>query len=125
MTAPPSPKTLPGSKDRQIVLSVCGLLMATVFVIFTQTLWHDFVNFDDPKYFCSNPQVRAGVTWPGIVWAFQTFYASNWHPLTWLSLMLDAQLFGAGPMVPHLTNLLLHSANAVLLFLVLRRLIEY
>jgi tetratricopeptide (TPR) repeat protein len=93
-----------------------------VFFIFGRTLWYGFVNFDDGDYFSSNYHVRAGLTWKGVLWAFQTGYASNWHPLTWLSLMLDAQLFGAGPAGPHLTNVLLHAANAVLLFLLLKRL---
>ena len=90
-----------------------------VFVVFSQTFRYGFVNFDDDSYFFSNYHVRAGLTWNGLLWAFRTGHASNWHPLTWLSLMLDAQLFGPGPAGPHLTNVLLHAANAVLLFLLL------
>jgi tetratricopeptide (TPR) repeat protein len=93
-----------------------------VFFIFGRTLWYGFVNFDDGDYFSSNYHVRAGLTWKGGLWAFQTGYASNWHPLTWLSLMLDAQLFGAGPAGPHLTNVILHAINTLLLFLLLKRL---
>jgi len=103
------------------VLGVCVLLAVAVFVVFSQTLRYGFVNFDDNGYFSSNYHVKSGLTWNGALWAFRTGYASNWHPLTWLSLMLDAQLFGLGPFGPHLTNVLLHAANAVLLFLLLRR----
>jgi Flp pilus assembly protein TadD len=82
----------------------------------------EFVNYDDPDYFTSNLQVQTGLTAPNIIWAFSTGRTGNWHPLTWLSLMLDATLFGQGPLGPHLTNLLLHAANTRLLFLLLRRL---
>ena len=101
---------------------ICVLLAAAVLLVFGQTLRHEFVNYDDEQYFSANPQVQSGLTWAGMAWAFQTTYASNWHPLTWLSLMLDAELFGNGSAGPHLTNVLLHAANTVLLFLLLRRL---
>ena len=73
-------------------------------------------------YVTHNPHVTGGLTWGNVGWAFRTGYASNWHPLTWLSHMLDAELYGLKPGGHHLTNLLLHTANAVLLFLLLRRL---
>jgi protein O-mannosyl-transferase len=104
------------------VVAVCVLLVAGVFLAFSQTLSFGFVNYDDDDYFSSNYHVKAGLTWAGIKWAFRTGYANNWHPLTWLSLMLDVQLFGAGPVGPHFTNVLLHAINAVLLFLLFRRL---
>src|SRR6516225_487449 len=104
------------------VFGVCLLLVLGVFGIFGKTWGYGFVNFDDDSYFSANYHVKAGLTWKGALWAFQTGYASNWHPLTWLSLMLDAQLFGTGPAGPHLTNVILHAVNAVLLFLLLRRL---
>ena len=68
-----------------------------------------------------NPQVDDGLTIEGIAWAFTSRHASNWHPLTWLSHMLDCQLYGLTPWGHHLTNVLLHAATAILLFLVLRR----
>ena len=84
-------------------------------------LWRNgFVAIDDAEYVAQNPLVLAGLTWRGIGWAFSTTAAANWHPLTWLSLMLDAQLFGAHPAGYHATNLLLHAANALLVFLGLR-----
>src|SRR5882724_2885731 len=111
------------SPDRNsAVLAMCLLLAAAVLLVFGQTLRHEFVNYDDEDYFYGNSHVKAGLTWSGVTWAFQTGYAANWHPLTWLSLMLDAQLFGTGAAGPHLTNVILHAANTVLLFLLLRRL---
>ena len=104
------------------VLVVCVLLAVAVLLVFCQTLRYEFVNYDDDQYFYANPPVQAGLTWSSVRWAFQTGHASNWHPLTWLSLMLDVELFGNGPAGPHLTNVLLHAVNTVLLFLLLRRL---
>ena len=85
-------------------------------------LRHGFVNFDDPDYITENPHVQSGLTWHGLVWAFQIGFASNWHPLTWISHMLDCQLFGLNPAGHHLVNMLFHAANAVLLFPLLNRL---
>jgi tetratricopeptide (TPR) repeat protein len=117
---PPTPP--PDSNQRRLVPWVCLLLVTLVFAVFGQDVRHEFVNFDDEDYFSSNPHILAGLTGNSITWAFQIGYAANWHPLTWLSLMLDAQLFGSGPSGPHLTNVVLHAANVVLLFLLLRRL---
>ncbi len=122
MTAPqPSPRSI-NSHSQRSVLIVCFFLALAVFVVFGRTLGYGFVNFDDDGYFSANYHVRAGLTWSGVSWAFRTGYASNWHPLTWLSLMLDAQLFGTGPTGPHLTNVILQAINAMLLFLQLKRL---
>ncbi len=79
-----------------------------------------FVNYDDPSYVFRNPHVVGGLSLPGIAWAFTTTAESNWHPLTWISLMIDASLGGGGPRVFHATNLLLHVANSLLLLFVLR-----
>ena len=98
------------------------LLAAVTFAVYWRALGCEFTDYDDPDYFSANPHVLAGLTFGGIRWAFTTVFASNWHPLTWLSLMLDAELFGKGPAGPHFTNLLFHAANTVLLFLLLRRL---
>src|SRR6267378_941469 len=96
---------------------VCVLLAAITLFIFWPAVHHDFVNFDDPDY-VNNPHVQKGLTLSGIAWAFST-----WHPVTWISHMVDVQFFGKDPAGPHLVNLLLHVANSVLLFLVLRRLL--
>jgi protein O-mannosyl-transferase len=95
---------------------VSVLLAAITLITFWPVVYFDFVNFDDPDY-VGNWHVQKGLTLSGIVWAFGT-----WHPITWISHMLDAQFFGADPMGPHFVNLLLHVANSVLLFVVLRRL---
>ncbi len=100
---------------------VCAFLLLAVALVFGQTLRHGFVNYDDEKYVCKNPQVDGGLTIEGIRWAFASRHASNWHPLTWLSHMLDCQLYGLAPWGHHLTSVLLHAATAILLFLVLRR----
>jgi tetratricopeptide (TPR) repeat protein len=122
MTAPKTPPRWTDPDSRRSVLIVCVFLVVAVWLVFGQTVRYGFVNFDDDAYFTSNYHVKAGLTWSGVSWAFRTGHASNWHPLTWLSLMLDAQLSGPGPMGPHLTNVILHAANAVLLFLLLKRL---
>ena len=80
-----------------------------------------FINFDDPGYVSSNPIVQRGLTWPGVVWAFTTGAEANWHPLTWLSHMIDCSLFGLDPTGPHVENVALHALNAALLFWLLRR----
>jgi protein O-mannosyl-transferase len=108
--------------ERWLVLAVCVFLAGIVWLVFGQTLRHDFVNFDDGAYVYKNPEVFRGLTTEGSVWAFTHSHSSNWHPLTWISHMLDCQLYGLNPSGHHLTNVLLHAANAVLLFLVLRQL---
>jgi tetratricopeptide (TPR) repeat protein len=102
---------------------IMALLAAATIAVFWQVSWHEFVNFDDPAYVTYNPVVREGLTWPGVVWAFTNLHgeATYWHPVTWLSHMLDCQLYGVKPAGHHLTNLFLHTLNTVLLFVVLRR----
>lgn len=95
--------------------------MLAVLLVYGQTLRYQFLNYDDDQYFSANPQVQGGLTWNDLSWAFRTTHTGNWHPLTWLSLMLDRELFGPGPMGPHLTNILLHAANTVMLLLWLQR----
>ena len=76
-----------------------------------------FLNWDDPAYVTGNPSIRS-LSWQTVVWAFTTFQEGIWHPLTWLSLALDYALFGLSARGFHLTNLLLHVANTVLVFLI-------
>ena len=96
-------------------------LFAAVFCLFLPCVRNGFTNFDDPIYLLSNPHIQHGLGWQTIQWAFTTGYASNWHPLTWLSLALDWQWFGANPRGHHLENVALHAASAALLFIVLRK----
>jgi len=81
---------------------------------------HGFINLDDPEYITQNPHVLGGLTWENVRWAFSTGYAANWHPLTWLSHMLDVQWFGQNAGGHHLVSAFLHAANAALCFLALR-----
>ncbi len=103
------------------MLAVCSLLLLAVVVVFRQTVGFDFVNFDDDVYVYENPQLAHGLSAENVVWAFTTNQADNWHPLTWLSYMLDHQFCGLEPWGYHLSNVLLHAATAIGLFLVLWR----
>jgi tetratricopeptide (TPR) repeat protein len=102
-------------------LAALGLALITLLV-YLPAGRHAFLLYDDPDYITQNTQVQAGPTLSATRWAFTTFHANNWHPLTWLSHMLDCELFGADAGAHHLMNVLLHSLNSVLLMLLLRRL---
>jgi protein O-mannosyl-transferase len=108
------------SKNKKILMIYIFLTVATLMV-FWQVNNCDFVSYDDSDYITKNNQVQNGITMGGIRWAFTTGHAANWHPLTWISHMLDVQLFGLQPQWHHLTNLLFHIANTLLLFFVLHR----
>jgi hypothetical protein len=114
--------TLPiDSGNYRAVFGVCVFLLGVIWVVFGQTLGYGFVNYDDDQYVYENPQVIHGLNLKGIEWAFTHSVMANWHPLTVMSHMLDCQLYGLSPGGHHLTNILLHTATAILLFLVLRR----
>jgi len=106
---------------RHVDLALGGLLVLLVFAVFGRAVCFDFVNFDDDVYVTANRNVRAGVTLQGITWAFLTCHGANWHPLTWLSHMLDCEWFGLNPAGHHFSGLVLHAANVALLFFVLKR----
>jgi tetratricopeptide (TPR) repeat protein len=106
---------------RKILILSFGLAIL-VAGIFGQTFHHDFVNYDDPLYVYENPRVLGGLTPFNVAWSFTSSYATNWHPLTWLSHMLDVELYGLNPSGHHLTSVLFHALNAVLLFWLLRQL---
>ena len=97
---------------------VCALLAGIVWIAFGQTLHHEFVNYDDPDYVTSNYHVQQGLTAQGTAWAFRNLHGEKtyWHPLTWLSHMLDCQWFGMNPGAHHLVNVFWHTLNVVLLF---------
>jgi tetratricopeptide (TPR) repeat protein len=102
---------------------ICVVLALATFFLYLPVTRNDFIVYDDPTYVTSNPYVLRGLTTRGVAWAFTSGYASNWHPLTWLSHMLDVQLYGVqNPGAHHLTSVLFHVANTLLLFLALRRL---
>ena len=100
---------------------LCALLFIATLAVYLPVRGFSFLDYDDGDYFFNNPHVVTGLTWPNIQWAFTSGEFANWHPLTWLSLMLDATLFGAGPTAPHVINVLLHAANSALLFLLFLR----
>ncbi len=96
------------------------ILIIAAAAPYVQTLGFDFVNFDDNAYLTDNQIVQAGLTWKGVQYAFSTFDTGNWHPLTWLSHMADVTIWGFWAGGHHLTNLLIHVANTLLLFAVFR-----
>ncbi len=100
---------------------ICLLLILTTVGVYGGVRSHEFINLDDTDYVTGNPHVRFGITTHGIVWAFTTFHAANWHPLTWLSHMLDVEFSGLNPGAHHLTNVFFHIVNTLLLFLVFQR----
>ena len=108
------------TSDHRTPLLLALLVLVTGF-IFWPVSGFKFVSYDDPEYVTENPMVQRGLTVETLRWAFVTTHAGNWHPLTWLSHALDCQLYGSSPGGHHLTNLLLHAANTLLLFLVLLR----
>ena len=114
----------PHAKDTNLSLKfiICVFLVISTLAVYWQVQDHEFVNYDDDVYITENGHVHVGLTGESIVWAFTTSYASNWHPMTWLSHMLDYELYGDLPKGHLLTNVLLHITNALLLFMVLFRL---
>jgi protein O-mannosyl-transferase len=109
---PPQPRAL-------MVIAVCAVLASTIWFTFFSVLSSGFVNYDDGEYIFDNPTVRQGLTARSIPWAFTATHSANWHPVTWLSHMVDVQIFGLNAGGHHGTNLLLHTLNAILLLLLL------
>jgi len=108
-------------RQRRIALWLCLFLVVSIAVVYGKTTGFSFVDYDDPIYVSDNPKMLEGLTWDGVKWAFTTMYRSYWAPLMWLSLMLNREIFGVGAGGFHLVNVILHIANTVLLFWVLRR----
>jgi len=105
----------------RLKLLILIAISLAVLAVYGQVRNHDFISHDDPDYITENAMVRSGLTPQGVVWAFTASHASNWHPLTWLSHILDCELFGLNPGAHHMTSLVLHWINSLLLFLVLAR----
>jgi len=101
--------------ERPDVLILLGLAVVT-FGIYAQLIGHRFITLDDPTYIYENPNVNRGITLEGLAWAFTTFHAGNWHPLTWIAHMIDSQLFGMIAGNHLLVNALIHAANTLLVF---------
>ncbi len=112
----------PASPSRRSHILLIGVVIALATVgVYWQVTENDFINFDDPDYVASNQHVLSGLTASGVNWAFTAYHSSNWHPITWLSHMFDAQIYGPKPGGHHFTNVLFHVANSWLLFGLLLR----
>src|ERR1051326_568506 len=109
-------------KERWQTGIVSALLFVATLVLYWPLLHAEFIHLDDPVYVRLNPFLKHGLTWNGVLWAFQTTRGANWHPLTWLSHMLDVKWFGFEPGGHHLTNILLHAASTLVLFFLMKRL---
>jgi tetratricopeptide (TPR) repeat protein len=112
---------MPESVKKSFVIFTYFVLILSTLLVFWQVRNFDFVGYDDNDYVYENPHVLNGLTEDGVIWAFTTNCSANWHPLTWLSLMLDCQLFGPGAGRMHLVNVLLHLVNTLLLLAVLKK----
>ena len=133
MSEPNQPPTSPAPSETPVPLrggfwkrpaTLAIALAAITFVVYAPVLRHDFVDYDDGQYVVGNSHVQSGLTWEGVKWSFRSGEASNWHPLTWLSHMLDVTLFGKNAGGHHLTSLALHCLNAALVFILLQRLTD-
>jgi Tfp pilus assembly protein PilF len=102
-------------------LLICLFLVTVTFAVYWQVRSFTFVNYDDSQYVTENQYVKDGLNYKSIRWAFSSYHAANWHPFTWLSHMLDIQLYGMNPGAHHQTNLIFHIVNALLLFFVFRK----
>src|SRR5438309_10310703 len=101
---------------RWITIGICICLAALTWLVFGQTLRHDFINYDDPRYVYEDTNITNGLSFSGISWAFTHIHSMNWHPLTTISHMLDCQLYGLKAGWHHFTNVLLQSIAVMLLF---------
>jgi protein O-mannosyl-transferase len=102
---------------------ICLLLGAVTLAVYWPARHHEFINYDDPAYVTDNAEIQGGISGAGLAWAFFNLHGKStyWHPVTWVSHMLDCQLFGLNPGAHHLVNVLFHVANTVLVFLLLNR----
>ncbi|MGC9036948.1 MAG: glycosyltransferase family 39 protein, partial [Verrucomicrobiia bacterium] len=110
--------------NRRTVWMIAAAIAAITIIVFLPVIYYEFLVYDDPDYVTLNPYVLNGLTLEGIKWAFVNLHTDKtyWHPLTWIFLFLDCQLFGANPGAMHLMNLCYHVINAILVFFVLHRL---
>jgi protein O-mannosyl-transferase len=115
-----SPVNMSTSQEKRVVV-FCLLLVAATLAFYNPIVRNQFVDFDDQAYILKNSHIQHGLTWDAVKWSFVSFYYGIWHPLTWMSHALDYQIFGLNPSGHHYVSLLIHAANAVLLFLLLWR----
>ena len=116
-------QSIPLAKTRRhrVIVCICIFLAALTWIVFGQTLRHDFVNYDDPRYVYQNTKITSGLNIGGVAWAFTHIHAENWHPLTTITHMLDCQLHGLKAGWHHFTNVLLHTVAVLLLFVALQQ----
>ncbi len=119
MSTPPFERWIGDLRQKPILLG--ALLVLGTLLLYCSVAHHEFLTFDDDMYVTRNIHVSTGLNLDNVVWAFTSFYAANWHPLTWISHMVDCQLFGLNSGPPHLVNVVLHAVNVLLLFLLLQR----
>ncbi|MBF0343469.1 MAG: tetratricopeptide repeat protein [Nitrospirae bacterium] len=106
-------------KEKEYIKSIVLVLLFLTLVVYHRVGGNGFINCDDPQYVTDNPMVNTGLSVKGVLWAFKSTFFFNWHPLTWLSHMLDVSIYRLNPGGHHLTNLVIHMINAVLVFYVL------
>ena len=109
------------TRRQWLTAGICICLAVLTWAVFGQTLRHDFVNYDDPRYVYQNTRITSGLNIAGIAWAFTHIHSENWHPLTTITHMLDSSLYGLKAGGHHFTNVLLHTVAVVLLFLLLQQ----
>ena len=114
-------RPLTAETNKIVKIIICVFLVVATFAIYSQVQDHEFLNYDDKQYVTDNLKVQAGLTRESVSWAFTISHHATWFPMTWLSHMLDYQLYGSHPKGHHLTSLFLHIANALILFIVLSR----
>ena len=102
-------------------LLLCLCLIIATLTVYYQVIYFDFINYDTPEYVYDNIHVKQGLTFNGVMWAFSTTTLSNWHPLTWLSHMLDVEFFGLNPGAHHGVNVIFHIINSLLLYLIIKK----
>ena len=107
--------------NKSIIVIICVALILSTLLVYWQVRNFDFINYDDNLFVSENPNVFSGLNFENIKWAFTTPQAGNWLPLTWISFMLDCQLFGLDPGPVHLVNVFFHIVNTLLLFLILKQ----
>src|SRR6188768_3989119 len=120
-TVPARVASPPTSRPALQTLALAVVLAVVTFAIYAQVIGHQFIGLDDELYIVDNPIVNRGLTLAGLGWAFTTFHAANWHPLTWIAHMFDCQFFGLNAGGHLLVNTLIHVANTLLVFWLLLR----
>src|SRR5271167_1486341 len=119
VSTPPFERWIDDLRQKPILLG--ALLVLATLLLYGSVTHHEFLTFDDDVYVTKNIHVSTGLNLDNVIWAFTSFYAANWHPLTWISHMADCQLFGLNSGPHHFVNVVLHAVNVLLLFLLLQR----